>query len=265
VVQVSAALPTNDITVSLLFGPDPAPVLIHTEDTGTSSEAYVYSPVGGVVPGEYQVQICQTPATNGVPQMAPFTYNGIFTTDDTATPSGPPAPPFGAIPPAAQDTGPKPGFENFTAPGKLIPVTTTSAGLQVNSVEYMGRNSGEPSIGNNWLSDVTLFYSDLETLIVTFDDTCPASGLASNWVNRPSPTAVAIDSDPIGFTDSITGRSFSGQLTLLSPTCKTSLTNDDGLTWVPTQGSGLASGVDHQSIGGGVYAPPLNINPPMDR
>ena len=126
----------------------------------------------------------------------------------------------------------------------------------------MGRNAGEPSIGNNWLSDVTVFYSDLQSLFVTFNDTCPASGLSSTWVNRPAPTAQAVDSDPIGFTDSQTGRSFSGQLTLLTPTCKTSYTSDDGATWIPTQGSGIASGVDHQTIGGGRYAPPLDLNPP---
>ncbi len=265
VVQTSAVVPTNDITVTLLFGPDAAPAPLQTEDTGTSSEALVYAPAAGVPAGRYHVQICQTPNTNGVPQMAPFDYNGIFTQDDTVLPvggGGGTPPPFGAIPPAPQDPGAKVGFENFAAPGVAIPVTTTSAGLQVGSVEYMGRNAGEPSIGNNWLTDTTVFYSDLQSLFVTFNDTCPASGLSSTWVNRAAPTAQAVDSDPIGFTDSPLGRSFSGQLTLLSPTCKTSYTPDDGLTWVPTQGSGLASGVDHQSIGGGPFAPPLNITPP---
>ena len=87
VVQVSAGIPTNDLSVSLLFGPDPAPVLITTEDTGTSSEALTYEPGGGVPAGEYQVQICQTPNTMGVPQTAPYTYAGTFTFDDTATPN----------------------------------------------------------------------------------------------------------------------------------------------------------------------------------
>src|SRR5207249_3607520 len=59
-----------------------------------------------------------------------------------------------------------------------------------------------------------------------------------------------------------TGRSFSGQLTLLTPTCKTSYTQDDGVNWVPSQGSGLASGVDHETIGGGRFAAPLDVNPP---
>src|ERR1700732_380650 len=52
----------------------------------------------------------------------------------------------GIIPPAPQDPGPPIGYENFAAPGVLVPVTTTEAGQQVNSVEWMGRNGGEPSL-----------------------------------------------------------------------------------------------------------------------
>jgi extracellular elastinolytic metalloproteinase len=109
VVQVSAGIPTNDLSVSLLFGPDPTPVLIATEDTGTSSEVLTYMPGGGVPPGEYQVQICQTPNTMGVPQMAPFNYAGTFTYDDTVVPNtGLPYPPkwkyFKANPPLDYST-----------------------------------------------------------------------------------------------------------------------------------------------------------------
>jgi hypothetical protein len=196
--------------------------------------------------------------------MAPFTYNGTFTTDDTPQPGGSgSAPlPFGPIPPAAQDTGPKIGFENFSAPGVLVPVTTTEAGQQVNSVEYMGRNAGEPSIGNNWNTGVTAFQSGLETLFVTFNDTCPATGQSSLWVNRQGPTLLVIDSDPIGFTDHQTGRTFAGSLTLLSPdTCKISFTDSDGLPTMTNPAGWTASnnatappsGVDHETIGGGPY------------
>src|ERR1700682_64937 len=58
--------------------------------------------------------------------------------------SGPLAPAATPIPIAPPDTGPKIGYENFTAPGDLTPVKTTEAGQQVNSVEYLGRNAGEP-------------------------------------------------------------------------------------------------------------------------
>jgi hypothetical protein len=176
----------------------------------------------------------------------------------TVSPTPTPTPtPVGSIPPARQDSGPKVGFENFTAPGVLTPALTTSAGQQVNSVEYLGRSSGEPSIGNNWKTGVTAYQSDLQTLFVTFNDSCSSAASSSTWVNRPAPTSVVINSDPIGFTDSQTGRTFAGELTLLSPTCKTSFTDNDGATWTPTQGSGIASGVDHQTIGGGPFAAPL--------
>ncbi len=168
-----------------------------------------------------------------------------------------PTPTPRVIPPAPQDNGPKIGFENFTAPGVLLTTLVTSAGQQPNSVEYQGRSAGEPSIGNNWRSGVTAIQTDLQTLFVTFDDSCPTNGQSSTWVNRQAPTSQAVDSDPIGFTDRQTGRTFAGELTLLSPSCKTSFTDDDGLHWTPTQGSGIASGVDHQTIGGGPFAAPL--------
>ena len=41
VVQVITPLPTNDITLTLLYGPDPSPVLIHTEDTASFLPASV--------------------------------------------------------------------------------------------------------------------------------------------------------------------------------------------------------------------------------
>ena len=95
----------------------------------------------------------------------------------------------------------------------------------MHSVEYLGRGAGEPSIGNNWKTGVTSFQSDLQTLFVTFNDTAHTA----TWVNRAAPTSQAVDSDPIGFTDPQTGRTFAGELTLLSPdTCKTSYTDDDG-------------------------------------
>jgi|ERR1041384_744182 hypothetical protein len=158
-------------------------------------------------------------------------------------------------PAAQQDTGPKVGYQNYEAPGVLTQVTQTSSGAL--TVEYMGRGAGEPSIGANWTTGVVNMQSDLETLFITFNDNCPTNGQLSNWVNRRATTSQFIDSDPIGFTDRQTGRIFAGELTLLSPTCKTSYSDDDGQTWIPTNGSGLASGVDHETIAGGPYHAPL--------
>src|SRR5204862_182230 len=39
-----------------------------------------------------------------------------------------------------------------------------------------------------------------------------------------------------------------------------SLTDDDGQTWVPNEGGGIVSGVDHQTIGAGPYHAPIPAN-----
>src|SRR3984893_7574538 len=170
------------------------------------------------------------------------------------------------MPPSPQDSGPKVGYENFEAPGVLTPVIVTSSGGA--TVEYLGRGAGEPSIGVNWNSTsssvggMTNFQSDLETLFISWDESCSANPKAT-WVNRRAPTSVAIDSDPIGFTDhtlpaNVPNRVFAGELMLLSPdTVKISHTDDDGVTWVPDQSGGIASAVDHETIGGGRYHAPL--------
>src|SRR3954462_1589681 len=192
--------------------------------------------------------------------------SGTLLAQATPTPTPTPTP----IPIAPADTGPKIGYENFTAPGVLTPVKTTEAGQQVNSVEYLGRNAGEPSVGSNSATGVANFQSGLQTLFISFNDSCPANGLTSSWVNRAAPTSVAVDSDPIGFTDrgftdalgTAHSRVFAGELTLLSPnTVKISFTDDDGVTWVPAQSGGIASAVDHETIGGGRYHSPIPPRP----
>ena len=158
--------------------------------------------------------------------------------------------------PAPQDTGPKIGYENFEAPGVLTPGTALSSGGV--TVEYLGRGAGEPSIGANWVTGVVNFQSDLQTEFVTFDDSCNLSNPKATWVNRRAPTSNFIDSDPIGFTDhtsTTANRVIAAELTLLSPDAvKISHTDDDGVTWVPDQTGGVASAVDHETIGGGPYA-----------
>src|SRR5213596_1394715 len=175
-----------------------------------------------------------------------------------------------ALAPAAPpDRGPKVGFQNFEAPGTLVQVTDSSQGPTVHTVEYTAHDAGEPSIGVNWnspnsASGVTNFQSDLQTLFIKFDDSCPANGQSATWYNSPAPTSQFIDSDPIGFTDRQTGRVFAGELTLTSPSCKVSFTDTDGLDqlgqpsyagWSPSSGP-LGSGIDHETIGGGPYHAP---------
>jgi len=189
------------------------------------------------------------------PAAAADHYHGTA----TAVPQTPAPPPA-----APQDLGAKVGYENFEAPGVLTPGTSTSSGAV--TVEYMGRGAGEPSVGSNWATGVANFQSDLETLFITFDDSCSLLNPKASWVNRRAPTSAFIDSDPIGFTDRGTtkGRVFASELTLLSPnTVKISHTDNDGVTWVADESGPLGSAVDHQTIGGGIYHAPLpsGVNP----
>src|ERR1700730_12868517 len=160
---------------------------------------------------------------------------------------------------APRDTGPKIGFENFEPPGVLVPASALSSGGV--TVEYQGRGAGEPSVGANGVTGEINFQSDLQTEFVSFDDSCNLSNPKASWVNRRAPTSQFIDSDPIGFTDhtsATANRVFASELTLLGPnTVKISHTDDDGVTWVPDQSGGVASAVDHQTIGGGPYHAPL--------
>src|SRR5207244_6069254 len=131
-----------------------------------------------------------------------------FTYDDTAPGGNPPH--FGALPAAPQDSGPKVGYENFEPPGVLTPVKVTSSGGL--TVEYLGRNAIEPSIGANWNTGVINYKCDLEMLFINFANNCSGTGSNATWVNRPAPTSVFVDSDPIGFADRQTNRVFSSEL-----------------------------------------------------
>lgn len=201
IVNVDAAVPTNDLALTLV---DPLGQPIHTEDTGVGNEVFDYE--GSPVPaGSYKVYVC-TSANPLAPFQQPNTYNGTFTYNDTAVSTGCPANFTPTLPAAPRDAGPKIGYENFEAPGQLTTITQTSSGLY--TVEYLGRSAVEPSIGANWKTGVINYKSDLEALFVTV-----GSNGSANWVNRRAPTSKFIDSDPIGFTDRQTGRVFVSELT----------------------------------------------------
>src|SRR5204862_8146898 len=91
---------------------------------------------------------------------------------------------------------------------------------------------------------------------VTFTDS--AAPTTAVWENVSAPTSKT-SLDPILFTDHETGRTIVSQLS--GTTSLSSVSDDDGTTWIPDEGGGLTSGVDHQTVGGGPYHAPL-INPP---
>src|SRR5216117_4125855 len=261
-ITVSCADPSgvSDYDVYVHKGDNSGPIVPGGESAhgGTPPEVVDLDPSNpGIGTGQFSVHLVYFSAT------AAFQYSGSASAISTSAGSG-------LIPAAPQDTGPKIGFENFEAPGTLVQVASSSQGPTAHTVEYMGHDAGEPSVGVNWTSPnsvtgVTNFQSDLQTLFIKFDDSCPLNGQKATWYNSPAPTSLFVDSDPIGFTDRDTGRVFAGELTLTSPSCKVSFTDTDGLDalgqptlagWSPSSGP-LGSGIDHETIGGGPYHTPI--------
>ncbi|HEX8719111.1 MAG TPA: sialidase family protein [Pyrinomonadaceae bacterium] len=144
------------------------------------------------------------------------------------------------VPPTATpspSTATPPSYQNFAAPSGL------------------GQSAGEPTIGVNWNSGAAMFIAGLQTLRVRFNDS--ATPATATWEDISAANTSITTLDPILFTDSDAGphrtnRTFVSQLAVKSSLM--SFTDDDGATWTPSQGSGINSGVDHQTVGGGPYA-----------
>ena len=106
-----------------------------------------------------------------------------------------------------------------------------------------------------------MYLASFSAIRVGFDD-C-SSPARDTWTNTNVPAAASLD--PIMFTDHMraTGdttpdRTFVSQLT--GQDSITFFTDDDGGSYLPSQGGGIPSGVDHQTIGAGPYNE--NATPP---
>jgi extracellular elastinolytic metalloproteinase len=82
VVGVTAAIPTNDVTVKLF---DPDGDLLVSQDLLASPEALTYSPDAPIPAGDYSVQVCPFTADS---VMEPGDYAGVVQTSDEALPGG---------------------------------------------------------------------------------------------------------------------------------------------------------------------------------
>jgi hypothetical protein len=151
------------------------------------------------------------------------------------------------VPPPPPPAPGAPAFVIYPAPDNITPALgSTTAGQHA---------AGEPSIGVDWSTGRAFIEAGNHTLRVTFNDTVkPATAV---WEDMRSPFA-RVSLDPILFTDDGhfggPNRTFSSQLN--GVTSELSFTDNDGDTWLPTQGSGQPAGVDHQTVGGGPYAAP---------
>jgi hypothetical protein len=131
-------------------------------------------------------------------------------------------------------TGTAPRFSDYA-----LPANQRSSG-----------NEGEPSIGSDWKTGKVMFLSGLQTLQVGFDDS--VSPAKATWKDVSDLNTSTVSLDPILFTDHSTGRTFVSQLT--GQDSLTAYSDNDGGSWTPSQGGGIPSGVDHQTIGAGPYS-----------
>ncbi len=115
----------------------------------------------------------------------------------------------------------------------------------------VGASAGEPSIGVDERTGAVMYVASTETLKVSFNDAVtPAT---ATWQNVSALQTSLITFDPILYTDQSLGRTYVSQL-LPTTVSLMAYTDDDGATWHPSQGAGIASGVDHQTVGGGAFA-----------
>ena len=116
-----------------------------------------------------------------------------------------------------------------------------------------GVSGGEPSCGVDWKTKKVMYQAGLTTLRVSFNDcTSPAT---AKWEDASFITTSLVSLDAILFTDRFTNRTFVSQLT--GQDSLAAFTDDDGTTWIPSQGGGIPSGVDHETVGGGPFHSPL--------
>ena len=140
---------------------------------------------------------------------------------------------------------------NESSAGAAPARRTASPTYQVyNPPTGLGTDSGEPSLGVNWNTGNVMYQAGLQTLRASFNDA--VSPATATWSDVSAPNAIT-SLDPILFTDSATGRTVTSQLTGVDSL--SAFSDNDGFSWLPSQGGGIPSGVDHQTIGGGAYAP----------
>ena len=217
VVDVSWADPSADFDVYVL---DAAGDVVGSAASTADPEKVTIPPTSG----DYTVRVVPYAATGQ-------TYDASASLAATGT---------GGSGGGSGGAGSGPAYDTFAAPSSFTDAD----------------NAGEPSIGDNWNTGTTMYQSSLSTYSVTWDDsTTPAT---PHWSDVSAdaasgcPQGSTVSLDPILFTDHATGRTFESQLTGVdSFTC---WTDDDGVTWNPSTGGGIPSGVDHQTIGGGPFS-----------
>ena len=113
-----------------------------------------------------------------------------------------------------------------------------------------GADGGEPSIGWDPLRNAAIYGADTVEKRLSWDDSVVPARMT---VQDVTPSSSVTTFDPITFTDRTSGRTFVSQLALACSLF--SYSDDAGQSWHPGQGCGEGTVLDHQSVGGGPFAP----------
>jgi hypothetical protein len=231
-VQISWLIPATDYDLYVHKDTVTGPIVKQSAGSAPStSEQVDLDPSGPGGTGVFVVHVVYFTAVGDQ-------YHGTATINTAPPPPPPPTP----------ATGIGPRFQVFPAPNGL------------------GGSAGEPSIGVNWQTGRVFLLAGFQVLRVTFND-CPSPALTT-WEDKSPQSVTSLD--PILFTDHMRApgdmtpdRTFDSQLT--GQDSHTQFTDNDGDTWLPSQGGGIPSGVDHQTIGAGPYhtaqTPPVHTYP----
>lgn len=224
-VQVTAAFHIEwndggqDLILTVLYG---AGTEIGSSDGGTPAENVVAT---NPPDGTYTVMTCAFLAS------VPTSYRGRLTLAATAPSQNPPAGTGNA-------SGPPPRFHQY-APDY--------------PVQGFGMFGGEATVDVNSKTNSIFYLGFLETMRLRVDDST-SPGL-DTWELKSGTLNSQFTSDPILVADPGTGRVFAQQLIIGEGQSLTEYSDDDGETWHPSEGGGLRSGADHQSLGIGPYPP----------
>lgn len=270
---VAANDPTKQVRVSVAW-----PITTADFDVYVYSDPPTNTMLAGTSASSADPEVVILPASNATYtiKVVPFAPAGqTYTT--TVTLENKPAVPVAGSAPA-------PRYQNYPP----LPADLPGAG-----------SAGEPSVGVDWnpnvaslvnitpntagtppmnglrlnAAGVAFFTANLNEYRVNFDDcSSPAGNL---WQDATNATESIQTLDPIGFVDhqlpGETGPASNGaglgrvfQSQLAGATSIASFSDDDGNTYTQSQGSGQPAGVDHQTFGGGPYAPTnTNSVPPV--
>ena len=183
-------------------------------------------------------EVIQVPPNAGryTVRIVPFAPAGQSTSTDISLVPTPGDPPVSSAPTS--------GFRTFPAPASLPDA----------------HNAGEPSLGFDRRTGKALYQAYLSTYRVGFTDS--ATTTTATYVDKSASAATGCpvgstqSLDPILATDKRTGQTIESQLLDLRGAGSLScVTGNDGDTWATSQGGGFNSGVDHQTLGWGPYAP----------